>query len=68
MGAHNLGTQIKVLYKLGSVTKENAFVSSASSIEPIKALFLDTNRSFTIPQTLAGLTTTFTAAQNNFLE
>ena len=63
MGAHNLGTQIKGLYKLVSVTKGNLFVSSASSIEPITALFLDTTRSLTATQTLAALTTTSTAPQ-----
>ena len=63
MGAHNLGTQIKGLYKLVSVTKGNLFVSSASSIEPIRALFLDTTRSLTATQTLAALTTTSTAPQ-----
>ena len=63
MGAHNLGTQIKGLYKLVSVTKGNLFVSSASSIEPIRALFLDTTRGLTATQTLAALTTTSTAPQ-----
>ena len=61
MGAHNLGTQIKGLYKLVSVTKGNLFVSSASSTEPIRALFLDTTRGLTATQTLAALTTTSTA-------
>ena len=63
MGAHNLGIQIKGLYKLVPVTKGNLFVSSASSIEPIRALFLDTTRGLTATQTLAALTTTSTAPQ-----
>ena len=63
MGAHNLSTQINGLYKLASVTKGNLFVSSASSIEPIRALFLDTTRGLTATQTLAALTTTPTAPQ-----
>ena len=63
MGAHNLGIQIKGLYKLVPVTKGNLFVSSTSSIEPIRALFLDTTRGLTATQTLAALTTTSTAPQ-----
>ena len=66
MSACNLGTQIKGLYKLESMTKGNLFISSASSIEPITALFLDTTRGLTTPQTLAALTTTSIASQNNF--
>ena len=66
MSACNLGTQIKGLYKLESMTKGNLFISSASSIEPIRALFLDITRGLTIPQTLAALTTTSIACQNNF--
>ena len=66
MTACNLGTQIKGLYKLESMTKGNLFISSASSIEPIRALFLDTTRGLTTPQTLAALTTTSIASQNIF--
>ena len=66
MGAHNWGTQIKDWYKLVSVTKGNLFVRSALLIEPTRALFLDTTRGVTAPQTLAALTTTSTAPQNNF--
>ena len=66
MSARNLGTQIKGLYKFESMAKGNLFVSSASSIEPIRALFLDTTRGLTTPQTLAALTTTSMAPQNNF--
>ena len=43
-------------------------IFTASSIELIWALFLDTPRSLTAPQILAELTTTTTAPQNNFLE
>ena len=68
MVAHNLGTQIKGLYKLVSVTKGYLFVSSTLSLEPIRALFLETTRGLRAPQTLATLTTTSTAPQNNFLE
>ena len=50
MVAHDLGIQIKGLYKLVSVTKGNLFVSSASSLKPIRTLFLDTNRDITAPQ------------------
>ena len=67
MGAKNLSTQSKCLYKLVPVTKGNLFVNSASSIEPIWALFLDTTRDLATPQTTA-LTTSSTAHQNNFLE
>ena len=66
MVAHDLGIQIKGLYKLVSVTKGNLFVSSASSLEPIRTLFLDTKRGITAPQTLTALTTKSTAPQNNF--
>ena len=52
MGAHNLGTQIEGLYKLVSATKRNLFLSSVSSIEPIRTLFLDTTRGVKAPQTL----------------
>ena len=68
MGAHNFGIQIKDLYKLVSVTKGNLFVSSAASIEPIRALLLGTTRGLKAPQTLAALAATFTAPQNNSLE
>ena len=49
-------------------TKGNLFVSSAASIEPIRALLLDTTRGLKAPQTLAALATTFAAPQNNSLE
>ena len=68
MGAHNLGTQIKGLYKLVLVTEGNLFASSASSREPMAALFLDTTRGLTPLQTLAAWTPTSTASQNYFLE
>ena len=67
MGANIWGTHIKYFYKLVSVTKGNLFVSSASSIDPTRDLFLDTTRGLKTPQT-AALTTTFTAPENNFLE
>ena len=68
MGAYNLDTQIKDLYKLVSVTKGNLFLSSVSSIEPIRALFLDATRGLAALQTLAALRTTSTAPKNIFLE
>ena len=67
MGAHNLGTQIKALNKLVSVAKGHLFLTSVSSTEPMRALFLDTTRGLTAPET-AALTNTSTAPQNNFLE
>ena len=66
MGARNLGTQIK---KKTYLEKETYFyISSVSSIEPIRALFLDTTRGLTASQTLPTLTTTSTATQNIILE
>ena len=39
---------------------------SALSIEPIRALFLETTRGLTAPYTSAALTTAYTTPQNKF--
>ena len=54
MGARNLGTQIE---KKTYLEKETyLYISSVSSIEPIRALFLDTTRGLTASRGITGLT------------
>ena len=43
-------------------------VSTASSMEQTRCLFLDTGKGFTVPQTSAAFTATATVAEHDFLE
>ena len=48
--------------------KQTGMVSRESSMEPTRALFLDSTRGFTVPLSSSALTLTVITTQNNFLE